>query len=172
MLTRRKFMIASSVIGGAFAVQVYSTETSLVVLKKRLDMVLGTIVSVQLHMFPPASLGFSFSIQALENFLRHTLFVAQYDPDIRLFVIEGAAQLMAMEKERFVVMDWHKKEQLLRQYEKTNYGSAWLSRILTLTMEALFSDPIYGVNRDEKMWQVLESYGGYPRPKSEYMKNV
>jgi len=61
------------------------------------------------------------------------------------------------------------KEKALRAYEKTNYGSSWLSRIMTLTMEGMFSDPIYGSNTKEAGWKSVGAYGGYPRAKIKYM---
>lgn len=171
MLTRRKFLLVSTLCTSTLAVHPYISEKSKL-LSKRFDKVVETIVSIQLHMFPLGILGHSLPLQALENFLRTTLFEPRYDPDIRLFVIEGAERFIAINKTFVVSMKTSQKEKQLRQYEETNYGSAWLSRIMTLTMEALFSDPIYAVNSDEKMWKMLQTYGGYPRPKSEYMQDV
>ena len=92
-----------------------------------------------------------------------------YDKDIRAFVIEGAEELMSREKGTFVSMTEAEKEKALRAYEETGYGSNWLSRIMTLTMEGLFSDPIYGSNVHEAGWKALGAYGGLPRATKRYV---
>ena len=51
--------------------------------------------------------------------------------------------------------------------KETSYGSNWLSRIMTLTMEGLFSDPIYASNINESGWKALHAYGGVPRAKKK-----
>ena len=67
-------------------------------------------------------------------------------------------------------MSEKEKERALRAYEQTNYGSSWLGRIMTLTMEGIFSDPIYGSNVKEAGWKSLGTYGGLPRPKTRYIE--
>ena len=63
------------------------------------------------------------------------------------------------------------KEKVLRAYEQTNYGSSWLSRIMTVTMEGLFSAPIYGPNKHEIAWKSIDMYGGLPRPRVKYLEH-
>jgi hypothetical protein len=92
-----------------------------------------------------------------------------FDKDIKVFVLEGAQELIAREKGRFPFLSKVEKEKALRAYEKTNYGSSWLSRIMTITMEGMFSDPIYGSNMKERGWKALNAYGGFPRPKTKYL---
>ena len=48
-----------------------------------------------------------------------------------------------------------------------NWGSSWLSIILTLIFEALSLDPIYNVNTNKIGWQWLEHPNGTPRPNSD-----
>ena len=40
---------------------------------------------------------------------------------------------------------------------------------MTITMEGMFSDPIYGSNIKESGWKALGAYGGFPRPKTKYL---
>ena len=93
-----------------------------------------------------------------------------YDKDIRVFVIEGAQELESREKGKFTTLSEKEKERALRDYEKTHYGSTWLSRLMILTMEGMFSDPIYGSNVKEAGWKALGAYGGVPRPTMRYIK--
>ncbi len=130
------------------------------------------IKAVQDHMFPKQSnIPSAHSMQAIE-FLLQTIAHKSYDKDIRTFILEGARELNRREKGKFLSMSKEKKEKSLRAYEETEYGRVWLSRIMTLTMEALFSDPIYGSNMQEKGWRALDAYGGYPRPKTRYLEDV
>jgi len=79
-------------------------------------------------------------------------------------------ELESREEGKFIDLSEKEKERALRSYEETHYGSNWLSRIMTLTMEGMFSDPIYGSNVKEAGWKALGSYGGLPRPTTRYIK--
>jgi hypothetical protein len=104
------------------------------------------------------------------DFTEETIFHPTYDRDIRAFVIEGAQRLMKRENGKFLSYTAEQKEKALRAYEQTNHGRNWLSRIMILTMEAIFSDPVYGSNRNEAGWKSVESFGGKPRPKTRYIE--
>jgi len=129
-----------------------------------------TIEAVQKHMFPDGSKLPSALSMNVTQFLFETITHKSYDKDIRAFVLEGAEELIKREKGRFVSMTDREKEKALRAYEETNYGSNWLSRIMTLTMEGIFSDPVYGSNTKEAGWKALHAYGGLPRPKTRYIE--
>lgn len=129
-----------------------------------------TIASVQQHLFPENSSLPSSRSMFMTRFLFDTILHASYDKDIRAFVIEGAEELEKREKGKFILLSAEKKERALRAYEATSYGSSWLSRIMVLSMEALFSDPVYGSNRQEAGWKALNTYGGFPRPKTKYIE--
>jgi len=101
--------------------------------------------------------------------LYETIAHESYDRDIRVFVLEGAEELNSRTKGKFLKMTHLKREKALRDYEETEYGSNWLSRIMILTMEGMFSDSIYGSNIQEVGWKALASFGGQPRPKKRYL---
>lgn len=130
----------------------------------------ATIAAVQEHMFPEGSKIPSAKSMHATQFLFETIKDVTYDKDIRAFVLEGANELIIREKGKFIFMNQLDKEKALRNYEKTRYGKNWLSRIMTLSMEAIFSDPVYGSNINEKGWKALNSFGGMPRPKTRYIK--
>ncbi len=166
-MKRRKFLILSSVLGLSSSL---IGEDKSIVLDKSLKGIEKTIQSVQQHLFPEASKIPSAQSMNATQFLLETITHPCYDKDIRLFVIEGAEELESREEGKFTVLSEKEKERALRAYEKTHYGSNWLSRIMTLTMEGIFSDPIYGSNVKEAGWKVLNSYGGLPRPTTRYIK--
>ena len=165
MIKRRQFIILSSLLGMAPYVQAKEDRK----FKKEFTVVKDTIRGVQEHMFPNGSKLPSAKSMNSTQFLYDTIAHKSYDKDIRAFVIDGAQELIKREKGKFISMTNTQKEKALREYEETNYGSNWLSRIMTLTMEGLFSDPIYGSNIRESGWKAVGAYGGFPRPKTKYL---
>ncbi len=162
---RRNFLILSSLLG----LSPYLRAKEVSIYEKEFKEVENTIKSVQEHMFPSSSKLPSAQATNVTQFVFETMMHKSFDKDIKVFVLEGAKELELREKGRFVSMSKKEKEHALREYEKTSYGSAWLSRIMTLTMEGMFSDPIYGANIKESGWKSVGAYGGYPRAKIKYM---
>lgn len=165
-MKRRKFLI----VGSVFGLSSYLVGKEDVSCSKALQDVEETIASVQQHLFPAGSKIPSAKSMHATEFLVETITHESYDKDIRAFVIEGAKELESREKGKFTSLSEKEKERALRAYEQTNYGSSWLGRIMTLTMEGIFSDPIYGSNVKEAGWKSLGTYGGLPRPKTRYIE--
>ena len=165
MIKRRKFLILSSIFG----LSPYLQGKEFTIFEKEFKKIEPTISAVQVHMFPTSSQIPSAESMNVTQFLLETLSHKSYDKDIRAFVLEGAQELNTRESGHFRLMSHKDKEKALRAYEGTQYGSNWLSRIMTLTIEAMFSDPIYGSNINEAGWKALGSYGGQPRPKTRYI---
>lgn len=165
-MKRRKFLILGSILG--FSPYMQAKEVS--DFEKRFTKIAPTLSAVQEHLFPEGGKVPSAKSMKVTQFLFETMMHKSFDKDIKAFVMEGAKELERREKGRFISMTEEEKEKALRAYEETHYGSNWLSRIMTLTMEGLFSDPIYGSNIQEAGWQVISSYGGLPRPTTRYIE--
>lgn len=165
-MKRRKFLILGSIVG--FSPYLPAKEIS--TFEKAFKKLEPTLRAVQEHLFPEGGKLPSAKSMKVTQFLFETMMHKSFDKDIKAFVLEGAKELEKREKGRFVSMTQKDKEIALRTYEETNYGSSWLSRMMTLTMEGLFCDPIYGSNVKEAGWQALSSYGGFPRPKTRYIE--
>lgn len=166
-MKRRKFLIFSSVLGLSSTLM---AKNNPVVFSRSLKNVEKTIYAVQEHLFPVGSKIPSAKSMKITHFLLETITHALFDKDIRAFVIEGAEELEVREKGKFTTLSTTQKEKALRAYEKTHYGSNWLSRIMALSMEGMFSDPIYGSNIKEGGWESIHTYGGLPRPTTRYIK--
>lgn len=164
-IERRSFLIWGSLLG----LSPYLKAEEVSTFDQSFKKVEATIFAVQMHMFPEGSKLPSAKSMQVNTFLFETITHKSYDRDIRAFVLEGAEELFSREKGRFTTMTQLEKEKALRAYEATNYGSSWLERIMTLTMEGLFSAPIYGANKNEAEWKALNAYGGYPRPTTKYL---
>ncbi|MEA3456015.1 MAG: gluconate 2-dehydrogenase subunit 3 family protein [Campylobacterota bacterium] len=167
-MKRRKFLIIGSIVGLSCSLAGKNSRDA--VLDKSLKSIEKTIQSVQEHLFPEGSKIPSAKSMNATQFLLETITHPTYDKDIRLFVIDGAEELKGREKGKFISYSGKEKERALRAYEETGYGSSWLSRIMTLTIEGIFSDPIYGSNVKEAGWKALGSYGGVPRPTVRYIE--
>ena len=167
MVKRRQFLILGSILG----LSPYIQAKEINAFAKEFQQVKSTIEAVQRHMFPADSKIPSAMAMNTIQFLFETITHKSFDRDIKAFVLEGAKELESREKREFVSMTEKEKEKVLRAYEETNYGSSWLSRIMTLTMEGLFSDPIYGSNIKEAGWKSLNAFGGFPRPKTRYLES-
>ena len=162
---RRDFLVLGSVVG--FSTYLHATPPTSE--ESAFESVKRVIEAVQAVMFPHG--GKLPSAKAMETivFTQETLFHPSYDRDIRAFVIGGAKELDRREKGKFLSYTSHQQEQAMRRFEETTYGSNWLGRIMLLTMEALFSDPIYGSNIKEAGWKALQTQGGVPRPTTRYL---
>lgn len=165
-MKRRKFLI----LGSVFGICTYVQAKEISDFEKAFKKVESTLSAVQEHMFPEESKLPSAKSMNATQFLFETMSHKSFDKDIKAFVLKGAKELEKQEKGRFARLTSKEKEKALREYEETNYGSSWLSRIMTLTMEGLFSDPIYGSNVNGRGWESLHAYGGFPRPKIKYME--
>jgi len=165
MIKRREFLIWGSILG----LSPYVKARQITKFEQAFKEVEPTIAAVQRHMFPEGSKLPSAASMNATQFLFETISHKSFDRDIKAFVLEGAQELHRRENGHFVSMSSAEKEKALRSYEETDYGSSWLSRIMTLTMEGLFCDPIYGSNVNEGGWKALGAYGGFPRPKTTYL---
>ena len=166
-MKRRKFLILGSLLSLSPYVKAKATTR----FEKDFKEVESTISAVQEHLFPEGSKLPSARAMKVTAFLFETIMHKSFDKDIKAFVLEGAQELVDREKGRFTSMTTVDKEVALRAYEKTNYGSSWLSRIMTLTMEGMFCDPLYGSNIHESGWKAVNAFGGFPRPKTKYMES-
>jgi len=164
-MKRRKFLILGSLLGLSPYIKAKENNA----LEKHFKEMEPTLRSVQEHLFPEGSQLPSARSMNLTQFLFETMMHKSFDRDIKDFVLEGARELEKREDGKFVSLSQIQKEKALRDYEKTEYGSSWLSRMMSLSLEGLLSDPIYGSNIQEKGWKAISSYGGFPRPRSKYM---
>ena len=165
-MKRRKFLI----LGSIFGLSPYMQAKEMSDFEKTFKKLEPTLSAVQGHLFPEGSKIPSAKSMNVTQFLFETIMHKSFDRDIKAFVLEGAKELEKREKGRFVSLSKEEKEKALRAYEATEYGSSWLSRMITLSMEGLFSDPIYGSNIQEEGWKSISSYGGFPRPKTRYIE--
>lgn len=120
------------------------------------------------HLFPKSSLfdgaeelsAFLFLKTASKN----NKYFNQNDLDI---LILGAFELHKI-KPSFTTEIPDIKEKILRKFEEKPSGKNWLSTLMNYGIEGMLCDPIYGGNKNQKGWLVLNHRHGIPRPKNQY----
>jgi len=72
-------------------------------------------------------------------------------------------------KTSYTKLPAEKRQALLRDILKSEWGSNWIDMLLRYTLEAMLGDPIYGGNQNEAGWKWLAFEGGKPRAKRAYL---
>ena len=126
----------------------------------------AVIESVQEHLFPKSTKYPSAkSFQAL-RYLKMVSHHDSFDKEDLDFIQQGAREL---EKRGYKsIMIKSEKEQMLREFSKSQFGKNWISLLLNYTLEAMLSDPLYGGNKDEKGWRAYKHHAGVPRPTKRF----
>jgi len=164
-IARRNFLILGSVLGLSSVVEAkVSTQ-----FEKEFNALEPLFMAVQSHLFPKGGILPSALSMKSTKFLFETMKHSSFDRDIQAFVLEGVRELDSREKGKFIKMNSRQKEKALREYEDTRYGKSWLSRMMTLTMEGMLADPIYGSNPKGVGWKALGHTAAFPRPTEKYL---
>ncbi|MBA1438496.1 MAG: gluconate 2-dehydrogenase subunit 3 family protein [Epsilonproteobacteria bacterium] len=58
----------------------------------------------------------------------------------------------------------NQRQTLLKKVSQEGWGEDFLADVMRYTFEAMLSDPVYGVNKNELAWKWLDFEGGLPRP--------
>lgn len=90
------------------------------------------------------------------------------DPEEKEYLMKGMGWVdeTAMEdnNKHFEMLDDEQKTTLLTKIAVTDWGEAWLLKMLNTIIEALFSDPIYESNTGGISYKWLDHNPGVPRP--------
>jgi gluconate 2-dehydrogenase gamma chain len=144
-------------------------ESNSILSEKQLDIV----ITVQNILFPkdkngPGAINFN-----AHKYLEWVLADKRIDPDENQYIINGLKWLneTAEEEHSKKFLKLTKKEQvdLIHTISRISWGESWLSVMLTLIIEAMISDPIYGFNTNEIGRKWLEHQAGFPKPTKETM---
>ncbi len=91
-----------------------------------------------------------------------------YDIDEKKYLINGITWINETAQEQYK-KEFHRlkqieKQNIFNQIALLDWGTSWLSKILTIIFEALLIDPIYEVNTNKIGWKWLNHIPGIPRP--------
>jgi gluconate 2-dehydrogenase gamma chain len=124
------------------------------------------IESVQEHLFPKSKKYPSAKAFEAMRYLKMVSYHDSFDKEDLDFILRGAREL---EKRGYKsIMIKREKEQMLREFSKSQFGENWISLLLNYTLEAMFGDPIYGGNKDEIGWRAYHHHAGVPRPTKRF----
>lgn len=164
LLTRRRFLL--QLAGGSLAAVLPWAGSAAPTLNETQRWQL--LDAVQRHLFPsePDAPGAQ-EIRALD-YLQFILANDSGKAEDRTFLLQGAGWLEDMAQRlaqlSFLKLDEAKRERVLREIEKSEAGSNWLSLILLYLIESLLADPVYGGNPDGVGWRWLAHIPGFPLP--------
>lgn len=99
------------------------------------------------------------------QYLINNIYHETFPKDDREFILQGAKDFKGAFP-KFLNSD--NKEQFIIKAQKNSYGNDWLTKLLEYGFEAMFSDPIYGGNKNEAIWKAVNHKAGLPRPKIKY----
>ena len=118
--------------------------------------------SVQNHLFPKTKNFPSAREFEAIRYLKIVSSDASFDSEDLDFLFRGVDEVQKRGYKSSLTTS--EKEKLLREFTETTFGENWVSTLLNYTLEALFSDPIYGGNAKEIGWKSFNHHQGIPRP--------
>ena len=165
-MRRRTFITSSILAGTALALLPQGAKTDI-----KIDL-FKTLEAVQQVLFPegldaPSAKEYG-ATAYLANVSTHSSFLAS---DLR-FLKRGTQALMN-EHNDFLTLSPKEQDEALRNFvDHTDIGENWVSFVLYFNIEALFSSPIYGGNKDESGWKWLQHNAGVPQPQVPFAQNL
>ncbi len=100
-----------------------------------------------------------------------------FDHEVRDFILQGVGwieyEATTLYGQSFAMLGTEEREGVCRVLvDEYRRGEAWLSTLVTYTLEALLSDPLYGGNTDGIGWTWLDHVPGEPRPAKRFVHGV
>jgi len=93
------------------------------------------------------------------------------DAEDKDFVFRGVGWLDGLTRERnkqtFLQLTSTQQQEVIEVIVKSRAGRNWISTLLTYTLEALLTDPVYGGNKNGAGWKWLQHQPGYPAPPAD-----
>ena len=136
-----------------------------------------TLAAVQQHLLPGGKGAPSAVEVGAVEYLYMTMRHVSFDFEIRDFIFLGA-QWAEQESQgvfgrSFDALGEAERERICRILQNEYaQGEAWLSTLISYTLEAFLGDPIYGCNGDGIGWKWLGHVPGLPRPKRRFVHDV
>ena len=130
-----------------------------------------TLAAVQEVLFPAAEDIPGASDIAATVYLHKTIENPNADGEDRDFIFKGIGWLDGLtqehHKKNFVQLSVAQQEKIIQLIVKSRAGRNWVSMLLSYTLEALLSDPVYGGNKNQAGWKWLQHQPGYPAPAAD-----
>ncbi len=90
------------------------------------------------------------------------------DPEENQYIINGLNWVDETSTEDYQIhfekLPKRKMYKLLSKISNLEWGESWLSKMLSIVLEAMFADPVYGSNPNGIVWKWFDHNPGQPRP--------
>jgi len=130
-----------------------------------------TLAAVQEVLLPAGDAVPGANDIAATRYLYNTLENPQADADDKSFIIKGVGWLnelaLDQHKKSFIQLSMKQQDTLIHAIVKSRAGHNWVSMLLTYTLEALLTDPVYGGNKNGSGWTWLQHQPGFPAPSAD-----
>ncbi|MEX1000943.1 MAG: gluconate 2-dehydrogenase subunit 3 family protein [Crocinitomicaceae bacterium] len=167
---RRSFLRAALIAGAASQIAWFtSCSSELEKANEYLTAEQSTILkSVLMAIFPDDGNGPSADELNSFGYIMWVLGDNYRDPEDNQYIIDGLDWADETAREiyfkKYVDLSQKEKDAIIAQFVVLDWGGNWMSVMVTLVLESLLLDPIYGGNVDEKGWKWLDHVPGIPRP--------
>jgi len=168
--TRRQFIkgVGASVVLSQFPLLFSCQKSTDAII---LSSVETLIIQRVLNILFPSTPGPSVEDIKVINLLNDYLSDPNTDPEEQQSIIKGIEWINEISQNSYMVdfsnLTKEKQEKVLQKILQKPWGERWVSKLLTLTFEALLLDPIYGINTHEAGWKYLNHIPGKPRPDTQ-----
>ena len=164
-MKRRKFIKFTTITALLFSTNVviareFSKDSLLI-----LDEVLN-IIFPKTNTMPSAK-----EFEAL-NYLVKNISHKTFDDNDKILILDGTKDFFDAFPEFLTLNNKEKKELIYSVIKDNSYAKSWVSKLSYYTIEAMFSDPIYGGNTHELGWTSTLHTTGNPRPMKKYGRKI
>ena len=164
-MKRRKFIKFTTITALLFSTNVviareFSKDSLLI-----LDEVLNII-------FPKTNTMPSAKEFEVLNYLVKNISHKSFDNDDKVLIIDGTKDFQSSFPEFLSLDKEEKKELIFSIIKKSQYAKSWISKLSYYGIEAMFSDPLYGGNSNQRGWLSVNHNIGYPRPIKLYGEKI
>ncbi|MDL2346155.1 gluconate 2-dehydrogenase subunit 3 family protein [Campylobacter hyointestinalis] len=168
MTNRRSFCKAVSSLSLLFPLQVNLVANDAKALSK--DDIFSIFDIVQKLIFPAIKTLDIDALSYLKLILSHSK-ISKKDKD---FLINGCLWLDNVSQKiyeiSFINLDENRQNKIINLVIKDeSWAESWIYDMLVFCSEAVFGDPIYGANIDEKGWKWISHETGLPQPKTPFL---
>ena len=95
-----------------------------------------------------------------------------FDNEDKTLILDGTKDFIGSFPQFLTSNEKEKKELIFEIIKNSAYAKSWVSKITYYGIEAMFSDPIYGGNFNQKGWKSVEHFAGIPEPKKTYGQKI
>lgn len=158
VVSKRLFLKLALIGAGTFSIQSISWS------KDKVD----TLALLQEDLFPKVSNKLNIKTINARAYLSYIMRHPRVSYEDKLFIKKSVKWLdeeaQTLFNKNYTDLSLQNRQNVLSSIAKTKWGENFIETILIYIFEALFGDPVYGINKDEIGWKWVKHNPGLPRP--------